>query len=214
MVIASPPESLSFAARRSRRVLHEAVCHVQVPVGHRNVHRLAEHTTAHLHRRCQVGDPGEVVGIGEGRTSALTLEIEHEGCALGRREDAVGVTESDPSVEIAADHRVGAGGFRDQVAQQLTIDAHSMMVDRHASAGPDVAPQGECLVVAELDAGCLEQVHGDEPGRDSPATVMLGRLSTVTPTRISRRSATARRSQTVAESGRDRGPGRPRTNHR
>ena len=86
----------------------------------------------------------------------LALEIEHVGRSVHGHEDRVAPADRDGALRVAGVHGVFGGDLADQLHELGAIDPHPVAIDRRAG----LAPHGDRLVVAELDADFLEDLAG------------------------------------------------------
>ena len=143
------------AHERLVRMLEQAVRDVQVALGHRDVHRLADDAAGEVHGRGQVRELVELVQIVEGAVAAPVVEVEHERGAVGRHEQHVAPADGDAALGVARREGEGLRRLRDQLHEQRAVDAHAPAVD----VGAGLLPESDRLLVPEVDPDLFEDPH-------------------------------------------------------
>ena len=129
---------------------------MQVPLGDGDVDRLADHGTGVLQGRRHVGQLVEVVQVLDRAVATLAVEAAHEGRAVGRPEHHRVAADLGRLRRVAGVEREALGCLRDEAHEQLARNPDAGAVD----LGPGLGPDGERLVLAEVDADLLEHAHG------------------------------------------------------
>ncbi len=138
--------------------------HVEVALGHRDVHWLAQRAAGMMQARRHVDELGEVAEILDRRIAAAFIEIADEGWAIDGCEDGA----------VAADHhivggvpgilRVFARRRLDELPHQPPGKAHAVALGigcRRLGIGTGVLPHADgFLVLVEVDAGFLKHGFG------------------------------------------------------
>ena len=145
------PRALRLGDRAHERLIgiaDVAVDHVEMPLVHRQVDRLAHRAAGMVHRRRHVGELHEVAEILDGGVAAALVEVADEGRAVDRREHRV----------VAADRDVALG-----IARVLDVFARRGLLDDRAR---QAAREMDARAL-DIGAGLLPQLQASSSSRNS-----------------------------------------------
>ena len=129
---------------------------IEMAPGHRHVHRFADDPPGVVQDRRHVGELDEVLQVLESRVAPLVGKITHEGRAEGGSKHRV----------VAAHHHVALGvarhldiAFR-HLGQEVLDQGPRNPYPLTCHVGTRLGPLAAGVIVAEIDAGFLEDLHG------------------------------------------------------
>ena len=140
------------------------VDHVEVALGHRNVHGLAQRATGMMQAGQHVDELGEVAEVLDGGVAAALVEIADEGRAIDRREDRVVAADRHVVGRVSRMLHVFARRGLDERAHEALgeADAEALGVDGgRLHVGSSGLPHADgFFVLIEVDAHFLQHRFG------------------------------------------------------
>ena len=139
-------------------IAHVGIDHVEVPLVHGHVDRLADRAAAVVEVRRQIGQLHEVAEVLDRAVAAAAVEVAHEGRAVVRREDGVRIADPDAplGVPCVLGEHARRGGL-DDLAAHPAREADALALD----VGTGILEQAQRLGVApELEPDLLEDRVG------------------------------------------------------
>ena len=140
------------------------VDHVEVALGHRNVHGFTQRASGMVQAGQHVDELGEVAEVLDGRIAAAFIEVADEGRAVNRGEDSVVATDGDVVCRVAGMLHIFARRRLDQRAHEALGEAHAVALGvgrrgLHISAG--ILPHACGLIVLiDVEADFLQNRFG------------------------------------------------------